>query len=119
MQYMLLIYSDAANWAKLTDSQRSEMTKDFAALSQAMVKAGQMRGGARLEAPSAATTVRQVSGKTATTDGPFAETREHLGGYFLVECKDLDEVLSIAGRIPSLRIGDSVEVRPVVAMPQA
>jgi hypothetical protein len=81
---------------------------------QGIVKSGHFRAGAQLQPTSMATTVREQYGKLITTDGPFAETKEQLGGYHLVECQDLDEALAIARRIPTLRVGGAIEVRPVV-----
>ena len=76
------------------------------------IKSGQFRGGGQLRSTSSATTVRMTNGKTVFTDGPFAETKEQLGGYHLVDCKDLDEALAIAARIPTLPVGGAIEVRP-------
>jgi hypothetical protein len=81
------------------------------------VKSGHYVGGARLGASSTATTVRSRNGRPIITDGPFAETKEQLGGYHLVDCRDLDEAIAIAMRIPTLRVGGSVEVRPLDPVP--
>ena len=80
-----------------------------------LAERGQLRGGGQLRSTSSATTVRMKNGKAVLTDGPFAETKEQLGGYHLVECKDLDEALSIAARIPTLPAGGAIEVRPFQA----
>lgn len=110
MQYMLLIYADEA--IRPGKAEMEKLMKDYMAFTQDIVKAGKFKAGDRLEPTTTATTVRVRDNKTLTTDGPFAETREQLGGYYLVEAKDLDEAIAIAARIPSARHG-SVEVRPV------
>ena len=88
--------------------------QEYSEFIRGIVKSGHYRGGAKLQPISTSTTVRQQSGKRITTDGPFAETKEQLGGYHLVECQDLDKAIVIAGRIPTLRVGGVIEVRPVV-----
>ncbi|HKD66530.1 MAG TPA: YciI family protein [Candidatus Binataceae bacterium] len=110
MQYMLLIYADEA--IRPGKAEMEKLMKDYMAFTQDIVKSGKFKAGDRLEPTTTATTVRVRDNKTLTTDGPFAETREQLGGYYLVEAKDLDEAIAIAARIPSARHG-SVEVRPV------
>lgn len=79
---------------------------------QDLVKSGQLRSGGQLRSTSSATTLRMENGKAVLTDGPFAETKEQLGGYHLVDCKELDEALAIAARIPTLPVGGAIEVRP-------
>ena len=113
MQYMLLCYADENGWAALGEKQRASIMDEYAAWGQAIVKSGHFRASAKLGPTAAATTVREANGKRVTLDGPFAETKEQLGGFHLVECKDLDEALAIARRIPTLRAGGTVEVRPV------
>lgn len=113
MRYMLLCYFREEEWEKLPESRREEVMKDYGALVQDLAKTDKLRGGAKLNPASSATTVREKNGRAAITDGPFAETKEQLGGYHIVECRDLDEAISIAKRIPSLRVGGTVEVRPV------
>ena len=113
MQYMLLCYADEKGWAALGEKGQAAIMDDYAAWTQAIVKSGHYRASAKLGPTSAATTLREANGKRLTLDGPFAETKEQLGGFHLVECKDLDEALAIAGRIPTLRVGCTVEVRPV------
>jgi hypothetical protein len=88
--------------------------QEYGEFIQGIVKSGHYRAGAKLQPTSMATTVREQQGKRITTDGPFAETKEQLGGFHLVECQDLDEAIAIAARIPTLRVGGSVEVRPVM-----
>ncbi len=112
MQYMLLIYADPAEFARLSDGERQGIYPEYRQFTDSIAKSGNYRAGDPLEPVSAATTVRMRQGKRMVTDGPFAETKEHLGGYYLVEAKDLDEAIGIAARIPSARFG-AVEVRPV------
>jgi hypothetical protein len=112
MQYLLLIYANEAATAALDQATLSTMMNEYREFTQAIVKAGQFKGGDRLKPVSSATTVRIRDGKTLTTDGPFAETREQLGGYYMVEAKNLDEAIAIAARIPGAKFG-SIEVRPV------
>jgi hypothetical protein len=114
MQYMLLCCFDEERWAQLPDAQKDEIMHEYDAFIQGIVKSGHYRAGAKLQPTSKASTIRQRAGERVVTDGPFAETKEQLGGYHLVECQDLDEALAIAGRIPTLRVGGSIEVRPVV-----
>jgi len=113
MQYLLMCCFDEHEWARIPESQRDGIMRDYAQFHEDVVASGHYRAGARLGSASTATTVRQKNGKPVVTDGPFAETKEQLGGYHLIECSDLDEALSIAMRIPTLRAGGSVEVRPL------
>jgi hypothetical protein len=110
MRYMLLIYLDEQ---ALGDAEREQCYEESAQLAQELHSSGQYLAAAPLHATSTATSVRVRDGKRLVTDGPFAETREQLGGYFLIDAKDLDEAISIAGRIPAVRFG-TVEVRPVI-----
>jgi hypothetical protein len=110
MQYMLLIYMDEQ---ALDDEERQECYGESTRLAQQLRQAGQYRAAAPLHPTATATSVRVRDGKRLVTDGPFAETREQLGGYFLVEARDLDEAIGIAARIPGARNG-TVEVRPVI-----
>lgn len=114
MQYLLLCYADEKGWEELGEAQQGLIMDQYGAWAQAVVKSGHYRASAKLGPTSASTTLREKNGKRITTDGPFAETREQLGGFHLIECKDLDEALAIAGRIPTLRVGGTVEVRPVL-----
>ncbi|MES1204845.1 MAG: YciI family protein [Pseudomonadota bacterium] len=116
MQYMLLIYDSEASQKNVTAADAEAMMKAYGEFTQTIVKSGNMRAGDALAPSSTATTVRVRNGKTLTTDGPFAETKEQLGGYYLIEAKDLDEATSIASRIPSAKSG-SIEVRPVMQLP--
>lgn len=115
MQYLLMIYSNEAEMAALGDATLKALSAEFGTYTQAIVKSGNFKAGDRLRPVSTATTVRVRNGKTLTTDGPFAETREQLGGYYLVEAKDLDEAIDLAARIPGARHG-SIEVRPIWPM---
>ncbi|HEY1814977.1 MAG TPA: YciI family protein [Kofleriaceae bacterium] len=115
MQYLLLIYDNEKDWETLPKPEYERMMADYNALSADLAKSGELVGGNRLQPVANATTVRIRNGKNQITDGPFAETREQLGGYYLVEAKDLDEATKLALRIPSARIG-SIEIRPVWAM---
>ena len=113
MQYLLLIYGAESQWQGLAETERQKIYQRYRDLVQDLQKTGKHRGGYELQPISAATTIRVRGGKKLVTDGPFAETKEQLGGYFLVEAKDLDEALALAARIPSVETG-SIEVRPVV-----
>ena len=113
MKYMLLIYLDEK---ALSETEREACYVESLQLAQAIYASGQYLGANPLHPTAMATSVRVREGKRLVTDGPFAETREQLGGYFLVEAKDLDEALGIAARIPMARKG-TVEVRPVIEIP--
>jgi hypothetical protein len=113
MQYMLLIHHERDN---VNSADLPQMMQEYMAFTQDLVKSGKFKAGDRLESSSGARTVRVRNGKTVTTDGPFAETKEQLGGYYLVDAKDLDEATVIAARIPGARTG-SIEVREVALMP--
>ena len=115
MKYVLLIYSSEAEMAKRSQEQMGAMLKEYGVFTESIRQNGNFLGGERLQAASTATTVRVREGKTLSSDGPFAETKEHLGGFYLIEAKDLDEATAIAARIPSARYG-CVEVRPIHAM---
>ena len=115
MQYMLLIYGNEAAMKSATQADRDAMFGAYAEFTQRIIKSGNMKAGDALQPTAAATTVRVRDGKTLTTDGPFAETKEQLGGYYLIEAGNLDEALKIAARVPSARTG-SIEVRPVMEM---
>jgi hypothetical protein len=118
MQYMLMCCFDENAWERLSEGQKDKIMKEYGEVIQSLVKSGQFRGGGQLHPTSSATTVRMKNGAPVVTDGPFAETKEQLGGYHLIECRDLDEAISIAARIPTLPAGGAIEVRPV-AMPEA
>jgi hypothetical protein len=115
MEYMLLIYSDNAQFEAMSPSQQSEGMAAYGAYSEALHKAGVVRASNRLRPAQTATTVRLKSGKTEVLNGPYAETREQLGGYFLIDVPDLDAALSWAARCPGASHG-VVEVRPIWPM---
>ena len=114
MQYMILIYGDERNFAALANDAEAQkqMYAAYTRYGTDMREAGVLRGGAELKPTHSATTVRVKNGKPVTTDGPFAETKEQLGGYYLIEAKDLNEAIQIASRIPSAKLG-AIEVRPI------
>lgn len=112
MKFMLLIYHEEATWDALTQSERQEIYREYRELIQELAPKGTYLVGDELQPTSTARTVRVREGKSMITDGPFAETREQLGGFFLVEAADANEAAAIAARIPSGRMG-SIEVRPV------
>jgi len=112
MQYLLLIYDAEQNLANMPPADLQKLHEDYMRFTQEIVQSGHHRAGEALQAVSTATTIRVRNGKTTTTDGPFAETREQLGGFYMIEAANLDEALKIAARIPSARIG-SIEVRPI------
>ena len=113
MQYLLLIYSNESQWEKQTSADRDAMLKEYMAFTKSIRQSGHYIGGNELNVTSTATTVRVRDKKQVVTDGPFAETKEQLGGYYLIEAKDLDDAIGIAARIPSARVG-SIEVRPII-----
>src|SRR4051794_35884923 len=113
MKYMLLIYLDEHS---LNESEREECYAESSELAHYLKSSGQYLATAPLYPTSMATSIRVREGKPMVTDGPFAETREQLGGYFLIEAKDLDEAIGIAGKIPGARVG-TVEIRPVIEIP--
>ena len=113
MQYLLLIYENEAQTNAMSPDAMSAMMGEYQALTQSIVQSGQFKAGDALKPTATATTVRVRNGKIAVTDGPFAETREQLGGYYLVEAKDLNDAISIAARIPGAKYG-SIEVRPIM-----
>ena len=112
MQYLLMIYRNEAEMNAVSAAEGQKMMKEYETFTQSIIQSGNFKAGDRLQPASTATTVRVRDGKILTTDGPFAETREQLGGYYLVEAKDLDTALGIAARIPGARVG-SIEVRPI------
>jgi len=115
MQYLLLIYANEAQTAALPETEMAEMMAGYGEFTKAIVQSGHFKAGDRLRPVATATSVRVRDGKTMTTDGPFAETREQLGGYYLVEAANLDEATAIAARIPGAKYG-SIEVRPIWMM---
>ena len=113
MKYLLLIYEDEQAYAALSEAERGQLYREYETFTQSIIESGHFRSGSELQPTAHAMTVRHRNGQPATTDGPFAETKEQLGGFYMVECRDLDEALAIASRIPTVRTG-SIEVRPLV-----
>jgi hypothetical protein len=118
MEYLLLIYHSEKDYLNTPEAQKEPMHAEYRQLMEQLSANGNYRGGHQLTPTTSATTVRVRDGKKVLTDGPFAETKEQLGGYFLVEAKDLDEAIAIAAKIPGARHG-SIEVRAVVVHQQA
>lgn len=115
MQYLLLIYGNEAAMASASKEASGQMMAAYASYTEAMKKAGAYVGGNRLQPTTTATTVRAPNGKTNVLDGPYAETKEQLGGYYMIEAPDLDAALSWAARCPGAGHG-AIEVRPIWAM---
>jgi|SRR5215469_2652274 len=113
MEYILLIYGSEAEASKIPPAENQAVFGEYMKFTQDLQASGKNRGGNPLQRAETATTVRVRDGKTLVTDGPFAETKEQLGGYYLVDAKDLDEAIAIAAKIPGARYG-SIEVRPIM-----
>lgn len=116
MEYALLIYSSEADNAKMTEAEGQAVFQGYMEFTKWLEQAGKSKAGRPLEKVANASTVRVRNGKTTTLDGPFAETKEQLGGFYIVEAKDLDEAISIAARIPGAKHG-CIEVRPIMKLP--
>ena len=112
MKYILLIYGDESTWANMSEDDMRRVYDEHMAYGKAMEEAGVIRGGAELRPSSTATTLRFGDGRPVTTDGPFAEAREQLGGYYVIEVESLDQALDWAARMPGMSSG-AVEVRPL------
>jgi hypothetical protein len=112
MQYMILIYEDEKQFASLSEADMNKVFADYMQYSKDLAAAGALKGGAALQPVATATTVRVRGGKTATTDGPFAETKEQLGGYYIIDVPHLDDAIKWAAKCPGAPSG-SVEVRPL------
>lgn len=112
MEFMLLIYHDEGIWSSLAEKSRDSIYKEYRTFVEDISQRGKHKAGGEFQSTSTAVTVRVRNGKAQTTKGPFAETREQLAGFFLIEAKDIDEAMTIAAQIPSARDG-SIEVRPV------
>ena len=112
MNYLLLIYNSEAEENALSETQTKKLMGEYTEFTKSIIQSGAFKAADRLKPVSSASTVRVRNGKTVVTDGPFAETREQLGGYYLVEAKNLDEATAIAARIPGSKTG-SIEVRPI------
>jgi hypothetical protein len=115
--YLLAIYENEQLWAKASQQEQQQVMADYTAFTDSIKKSGNYVGGEALQPVATATTVRVRDGKRLTTDGPFAETKEQLGGYYLVKAKNIDEAIAIASRIPGARTG-SIEVRPCIDFSQ-
>jgi hypothetical protein len=115
MQFLLTLYAEEAGWEKMTKAQQEQGVAAYAAYTEALKQAGALKGSNRLQPIATATTVRVVDGKPQVLDGPYADTKEQLGGYYLIEAADLDAALSWAARCPGAGHG-IVEVRPVWGM---
>src|SRR5262245_37058095 len=116
MQYLLMLYSEESGWARLTRAEQEQAVAAYQAYTEALNKAGVLAGANRLQSSSAATTVRVANGKSRVLDGPYADSKEQLGGYYLIDVPDLDAALSWAARCPAASHG-IVEVRPVWTAP--
>src|SRR5258707_15384995 len=114
MQYLLMLYAEEAGWNKLTKAEQEQGVAAYTAYTEALTKAGVLKGANRLQPSSSATTVRAANGKTQVLDGPYVDSKEQLGGYYLIDVPDLDAALSWAARCPAVGHG-IVEVRPVWA----
>jgi hypothetical protein len=117
MRYLCLIYEDEKNWMKMPKEQSDAVMGEYFSFTDGIKKSGHYVGGEALQPTEAATTVRVRNGKISTTDGPFAETKEQLGGYYLIDAKDLNDAIQVAAKIPSARFGE-VEIRPIMEFDQ-
>ncbi len=117
MRYLCLIYDEEKKMAGMSKSDADAFMGEYNAFTEGIQKSGQYIGGEALQPVQTATTVRVRNGKVSTTDGPFAETKEQLGGYYLINARDLNEAIQVAAKIPSARLG-SVEVRPIMEFDQ-
>jgi len=115
MQYLLMLYVNQAGWSKLTPAEQEQGVAAYSAYTGALAKAGVLKGANRLQASTAATTVRVANGKAQVLDGPYADSKEQLGGYYLIDVPDLDAAISWAARCPAASHG-VVEVRPIWVM---
>ena len=115
MQYLLLIYENEKRWTDMPEAKRNAEMAEYGTFTESISESKHMLGGNALQPTATATSVRVRDGKRLTTDGPFAETKEQLGGYYLIEAKDLDDAIGVAARIPSARAG-SIEIRPIMDM---
>ncbi|HUL42772.1 MAG TPA: YciI family protein [Bacteroidota bacterium] len=119
MKYLCLIYSDESQWRTMPKEEMGKMSADYFAFTEGIIRSGNFIAGNPLQPTNTATTVRVRNGKLSATDGPFAETKEQLGGYYLIDAKDLNHAIQIAAKIPGSLVG-SIEVRPIqeMEMPQ-
>ena len=117
MQYLLMVYLDRKRWSSLSSDERNQVHADCTVWHDDLTQRGISKGAMALQPPATATTVKEESGSIRVLDGPYAETKEILGGFEIVDCKDLDEAIAIAKRFPALRAGSLMEVRPLVEGP--
>jgi hypothetical protein len=117
MKYLCLIYDDESKWATMPKEQSEALMGEYFSFTEGIRQSGHYVAGEALQPVQTATTVRVRNGKISTTDGPFAETKEQLGGFYMIEAKDLNDAIQVASRIPSAKVG-SVEVRPVQVFEQ-
>ena len=115
MRYLLLIYENEKAWMSIPEEQQGAIFGEYMAFTESIKKSGNFLAGEPLQPTETATTLRVREGKRLVTDGPFAETREQLGGYYLIEARDLDAAIAIAERIPAVRMG-SIEIRPIMEL---
>src|SRR2546421_9786725 len=113
MHYVLLIYQDEVAHAQWNQEQLAAEFQAYNAYTEELAKGGALQSGSALSLTNSATTIRVRNGRTLTTDGPFAETKEQLGGFYLMNCKDLDEAIALAAKIPAA-VDGSIEIRPVM-----
>jgi len=116
MQYLLLIHDDEQGWDRLSEQEQAALMQEYGTFTAELRESGAFVGANRLRPTSTASTVRIRDGETVVTDGPFAETKEQLGGYYMIDVDSLDEALEWAAKIPSARYG-SIEVRPIWPVP--
>jgi hypothetical protein len=114
MQYLIMCCINEDRWDKIPEAERNAVMQEYGAWVRDTEKNGQHLASARLQGTAAATTIRMKNGRPVVTDGPFAETKEQFGGYHLLECRNLDEAIAVAKRIPTLRVGGVLEVRPAL-----
>ena len=118
MRYLCLIYSDEKRWERASESEWHTVMAEYNAFTDSIKQSGNYIGGEALESTNTATSVRVRNGKPLTTDGPFAETKEQLGGFYLIKANDLDDALHVASRIPGAKYG-TIEVRPIMEFSQS
>jgi hypothetical protein len=113
MRYLCLIYDNEQQWSTMPKDQSDALMGEYGNFTQGIKKSGHYIGGEALQPTQTATTLRIRNGKISTTDGPYAETKEQLGGYYLIDAKDLNDAIQVASKIPSARLG-SIEIRPIM-----
>lgn len=118
MKYLCLIYSDETWWEKASEAEMKQGMADYSAFTNSIKQSGNYVGGEALQPTNTATSVRVRNGKLSTTDGPYVETKEQLGGFYLIKAKDLNDAVQVASRIPGARRG-TIEVRPIMEFPQS